>query len=764
MGFPLGGVGSGTVVVGGEGAIRRMELGRPASDDAVAFASVRLGGTKPTTRKLEGMIPGGAPPSLSPKEWPGYESAVFQSHFPFSTIRLTDPDIPLNCTVTPFSPFVPLDDEASSMPVAILEYAFENRTKRPLTFEFSFHMSHPYPGEGGDPLVKVLPGKGVLFGSAGPGTHPTAALGLVDAPHRILMGWGAPPRKAFRRLWDEVKAGDFAEDRPTATTTPSCEAASVCVEVLLNPRERAVVPVVICWHAPQMVCHDSAELVASWHGKKWKDAAAVLHHVITRYHDLRRRTREFHDALTQTSVPDSVIDAVSGHLATLRTSVFLRRDSGALRLGLADQDPMGACHMAPQTHALGMLFPALSRQVTEGLFKTCFHEENGDFQQIPLFSDQAKVDEAAGIIDSRLLALLRLHQDWKSSGDRAWLESLYPLALRTIDYVIHHIDPEERGLPTGRRRLILGWVASAPEPYTTALYVAALTAMEELAGDIGRGDDAGRFKLLSGRAQRMMETLFQGEHYLQPSEESDPASEVLGVGILSDALAGALIAQLGGLGGAFNQRRVTRHLKTVFRRNFRRVLRAHGYLGEPSTASHQDPGLLVASWPTERPDRALGIADEVWPGGEMLLAAHLILSGLTIEGLSVVHASRVRRGDVRRNPFDIEPTLHSLRGLAAPLLLQALGGFRFDAVTRTLEVHPRIHDSDYNTFFCTATGWGVCRVQSLPKLVSLSLKVLEGYLEVHHLKICGITRHLPAPRFIRPGPWWKVSFDPKISS
>jgi hypothetical protein len=57
---------------------------------------------------------------------PRFREAAFLARFPFGTIELSDPDVPLKLTITGWSPFVPGDADSSSLPVAGLEYRFTN--------------------------------------------------------------------------------------------------------------------------------------------------------------------------------------------------------------------------------------------------------------------------------------------------------------------------------------------------------------------------------------------------------------------------------------------------------------------------------------------------------------------------------------------------------------------------------------------------------------------------------------------------------------
>ena len=59
--------------------------------------------------------------------------------FPFATLTLEDPKIPLKIEITGWSPFTPPEPNDSSLPVAALEYRFTNPTDKPIEAVYSFN-------------------------------------------------------------------------------------------------------------------------------------------------------------------------------------------------------------------------------------------------------------------------------------------------------------------------------------------------------------------------------------------------------------------------------------------------------------------------------------------------------------------------------------------------------------------------------------------------------------------------------------------------
>jgi len=63
---------------------------------------------------------------------PRFDAATFTARLPFGMVGLSDAVIPLQMTITGWSPFIPGDADNSSLPVAALEYTFHNPTGAPV--------------------------------------------------------------------------------------------------------------------------------------------------------------------------------------------------------------------------------------------------------------------------------------------------------------------------------------------------------------------------------------------------------------------------------------------------------------------------------------------------------------------------------------------------------------------------------------------------------------------------------------------------------
>ncbi len=116
--LPLGGIGTGTVSLGGRGNLRDWELAnRPAkgfiptaSGVAPCFVlAAQAEGAPPVTRLLEGPLDAseyeGASGSPVPNHGlPRFRQCSFAAAYPFGQVRLADPDVPLIVRLEAYNP------------------------------------------------------------------------------------------------------------------------------------------------------------------------------------------------------------------------------------------------------------------------------------------------------------------------------------------------------------------------------------------------------------------------------------------------------------------------------------------------------------------------------------------------------------------------------------------------------------------------------------------------------------------------------------
>jgi hypothetical protein len=134
--FPLGGIGTGTVSLGGRGDLRDWEIANKPDKGRVLDNSFfalwfHEEGSDPRTMILESElkppyrgafgIPRGGLPGM-----PRFQKGRFLGSYPFARVELSDPRVPLSATLEAFNPFIPGNDVDSGLPVAIFYWRLRN--------------------------------------------------------------------------------------------------------------------------------------------------------------------------------------------------------------------------------------------------------------------------------------------------------------------------------------------------------------------------------------------------------------------------------------------------------------------------------------------------------------------------------------------------------------------------------------------------------------------------------------------------------------
>ena len=135
--FPLGGIGAGMICMDGNGGISHVSIDNQPDifNEPYAYAALMVKGVENGAKVLQTQVPfnkvfgmpntgrGGTETSYG---LPRFQGGEFLPRFPFASLKLEDNDIPLEVEVEGWSPFIPGDEDNSSLPVAIFEYRFKN--------------------------------------------------------------------------------------------------------------------------------------------------------------------------------------------------------------------------------------------------------------------------------------------------------------------------------------------------------------------------------------------------------------------------------------------------------------------------------------------------------------------------------------------------------------------------------------------------------------------------------------------------------------
>jgi uncharacterized protein (DUF608 family) len=767
--FPIGGMGAGMYCMEGTGAISHMSVrNRPqVYNEPAMFAAVSVKGLENGTLVLEGQVPEwkkfGNPNSGNGSAGatyglPRFENAFFSTRFPFAAIDLQDPDIPLKVSITAWSPFIPTDEDNSSLPVGGIEYSFRNTGNSKLDVVFSYNSVNFMAQNNGAASIKQIK-NGYILSENGirnkPETRGDFAIFTDDPETQVDYcwfrgGWWDPLTIA----WNRIMKGELVNNPPVEQSAPG---ASLFVPFTLNSGESKTVHLMTVWYVPdtdlkygedskekpEEVCDDpkcfcKQPYYKPWYTSKFSAIEDVATYWKTNYDDLKRKSELFSNSFYSSSLPSEVIEAVAANLTILKSPTVLRQPDGKLWSWEGCSDNSGCCagsctHVWNYAQAIPHLFPRLERTLRETEFNPSQDKEGHQtFRSALPIRPVATTFYAAS--DGQLGGIMKVYRDWHISGNNEWMKKIYPKVIESINYCIRTWDPESKGVleePHHNTYDIEFW---GPDGMCTSFYLGALKAISEMGSFLG--EDVSTYEELYKKGKLVMESeLYDGEYFIQKikwqglkapdpikasagawnSNYSEEARILLekegpkyqyGRGCLSDGVLGSWIGEVCGLKNVVDSSKVASHLNSVFKYNFKTSLINHSNPQRPSYALGNDGGLLLCTWPKgEMLSLPFVYSNEVWTGIEYQVASHLMMMGEVEKGLKIVRAARDRYDGRIRNPFNEYECGHwYARAMSSYSLLQGLTGTRYDALSQTMYIDSQV--GDFNTFISTATGFG----------------------------------------------------------
>jgi uncharacterized protein (DUF608 family) len=769
LAFPIGGIGAGMFCLEGTGAISHLSVRNHPDiyNEPACFSALAVKGITNGAKVLEGPVPtwkyfgprgtgnGGAGATFG---LPRYSHAAFTAQFPFGSVQLHDNDLPIHATITGWSPFIPTDEDNSSLPVGALEYTLVNKGPTAVEAVFSFNTKNFLAVDDDQNSIGSIPGGFILQqGANNFAVFSPDAETVVD--HCWFRGgWWDP----FTMAWNTVKD---ARTRNTAPVEKAAPGASLFVPFTLNVGATKIIRLLMAWYIPHSTLHISESLPAAstyqpWYSGHFDGVNAVADYWKTNYADLYHKTTLFSKAFYATTLPPEVMEAVAANLTILKSPTTLRQTDGRFWGWEGCGDDEGCCngsctHVWNYAQAMPHLFPALERT----LRSTEFGEDQNDLghqsfrANIPISPVKHDFHAAA---DGQLGGIMKVYREWRISGDDAWLGNIYPLVRKSMDYCIHTWDPRAKGVveePHHNTYDIEFWGADG---MCTSFYLGALTAIIKMGDHLH--EDTSAYKDLYTRGIKYLEAnLFNGEYFIQEIEykslnapnpakalsfggEYSPEAIALlqkegpkyqyGTGCLSDGVLGAWIGRMCGLDDFIDPQKTKSHLVAVHRYNLRQNLAEHANPQRPAYALGQEGGLLLCTWPKGgKLSLPFVYSDEVWTGIEYQVASHLMSMGKVTEGLEIVRLCRDRYDGSIRNPFNEYECGHwYARAMSSYGLFQGLTGIRYDAVDKTLYIDSQV--GDFTCFLSTNTGFGTVNLHE----GKASVHVAYGSIPVEKIK------------------------------
>ena len=694
LAFPLGGIGTGNVSLGARGDLRDWEIfNLPAKGNTLplTFFAIRCRqeGHEAAIRVLEGPVQAphtpshGYHPMMGVAGLPRFKNATFRGQYPFAAIDFEDASLPVSVSLEAYTPLIPLNPEDSGLPGAVLTYSVSNRSDDPVELTLVGTLMNPVGNLQTDKFgnnswaeygkqVNEYRDDGDLRGIFLTDTELAADhlhsgdISLVSEHEDITY------KRAWLRgewwdylhdFWDDLIDDGRLTDPDDNAPGERIAAGSLGLVDRLAPGESKRFRFYLTWFFPNRpatwdlntlphlgVEESDVGIVRNHYATRFDDSWAVADYLNANLPRLEAETRRFHDALFGSTLPASALDAISANIVPLRSTTCFWLEDGRFYGWEGCFDDVGCCagsctHVWSYAYTIAYLFPSLEREMR----RIEFNVETGDdgamnFRSFGTFHENVMpIWRAHAAVDGQMGSILRAYREWQLSGDDGFLAEIWAGIRRSIAFAGVHWDHDNDQVLDGVQHNTYDIEFHGPNPLCGIYYLAALRAVEAMAGIMGEPDLAARCRQAFETGSANLDAqLWNGSYYVQRLDDVDAHKYQHGLGCLSDQLLGELHARILGLGNTLPAEHIRAALKSIFEHNFRADLSEHAN-PQRVYALNDEAGLLLCSWPEGgRPRLPFPYADEVWTGIEYQVAAHLIFEGWLEEGLTIVEALRAR--------------------------------------------------------------------------------------------------------------------------
>ena len=799
--FPLSGIGTGGLSISGIGSLVDWELtGRPNKKSVNEYSHFAIkaerDGKVIDARVLHGDLTNhliGDPLAAHHHSW-GYghgpnrttlagiahfPEVTFNGRFPFADLTYQCDSMPADIRLSAFNPFIPSDEENSSLPAAFFEWEITNTSAEETDYTIALSIGNPFrTSDGGtDTYHKDGDVSSITLTSRNytPDRTEYGELTLsTDCPGEDVSyqeywyrsGWFDDLTMFWREFstYGPLKNRHY-DDNNGYGKLDIGDMATLAAKVRLQPGETKKLRFLLTWYFPNFVKYwDGAQ--QTWkheYCRRFSGCAEIAGYCFENWNTLYQRSDRFATALYQSTMPEVCVEAAAANLAVLKSPTCLRLENGEFWAFEGTNATGGSCegtcdHVWNYQYALAFRFPGFARQILEIDFRYNM-KESGEMMFRTMIPLGERIWNFRACVDGQMGTILRFYREWKLSGDDEWLRTHWGTVKKALEYAwspenYDLWDPDRSGVIRGRQHHTLDVELFGANAWLTGYYLAALKACAEIADYLGETESAAEYREIFRRGSATVEAeLFNGRHYIQkidvtdrsvldPFAERDPhiyggywnseKNEIkyqFGEGSEIDQMVGQWHATLLGLGDVFdpaNRKTAARALYEINFKSMREVFNPCRIF-----ATNDEHGVIICDWEAGayKPMIPIPYTEECMTGFEYAAAGLMLQEGMIREGVEIIAAIRDRYDGKKRNPFaEIECGSSYARSMASFALPAIFSGFRFDMSKKTIGFAP-IEDADtYEGFWAISGAWGSVRIDRQ----QITLSVLCGTLPLDH--------------------------------
>ena len=665
------------------------------------------------------------------------EKIGYSASFPETRLVFSDSEMPFEIEMEALSPFIPGDVKNSALPGAYFNFKIVPTADEPVKVFLvatlrnlvgydeidKYFISHAHEGEG-------YKGFSMTCGGMDPGHSSAGEMGLLSLSDQssYYLGW-----EHKHPYYEKLLVSDRFEDiNDTGGRNREVDGklvgrsqngindqrcfSSIGVDHLLRPGETFRHSFVLSWNFPNayggiqrgnpdpgnqnyVLDLQQGRKMGHYYNNFFSSSLEVGKYMAAHMEDLTRATLGFRDDFYQSSLPAFVLNQVNSQFNTFITSSILtEKGTFAIREGMTPEKPWGPFGTIDVSlygsSSIIALFPELQKSMMHAHRR--IQSENGEIHH----GLQADVDlehngtfgvfDRIDLVPNYIQLVLR---DFFWTGDRDYLEEMWPSVLRGIDYILTWRDedgdmmPDMEGIMCSYDNFPMYGLAS----YIQSQWLAAMASVSQAAEVMGDKKTKKLSDEIFKKGVRLMdEKLWNGKYYMLSNDYMGERGEDQGV--LTDQLVGQWMAYQSGLGSLLEPGKVHSALQEVMN---------YSYL--------EGFGLRNCTWPRtpllfpiHESNLWVDQANTCWTGVELAFASLLLYKGMVDEAEKVIKTvdERYRKAGLYWDHQEFGG--HYYRPMSAWSILHGYLGLGIN--NGSYSFSPKMQQPAYTLFFAHGNG------------------------------------------------------------
>ncbi len=773
IGMPIGGMFTGTVYIGGDGKLWLWDIFNEEKEGISSREYENWQGKKkikprdganfifpvspeyPFEQGFGIRVKQGKNTWEKSIDFKGFDDITFKGQYPVAEISYRDSELPVAIDLQSFSPFVPLDVDASSYPATIMRFKVTNTSNKNVSVELAGWLENAALNNSKNSpeltlinTISEVSGNTILTCSAQ--TNAEELKQQRDFGNMSLSLLAASP---------EVKAeagtqvtGSLLFPNNNERTASSLHGEQLCgalsKTINLKPNETQEITFIISWYFPNIVLPKNKKLERENKGRSYKNrfqnSQEVAEDIATKYEDLYRKTTSWRNTFYEDStLPHWFLNRTFVNTSILATETCYLLEDGRFWAWEGIGCCPGTCtHVWHYAQAIGRIFPELERNLREKTDFDVIDDLSGGIDFRGGMANKNAADGQAGMV-------LRAYRDYQMSTNDEFLKKHWENIKLALQYLINldKEDGEANGTIYGEQHNTLDAEWYGNIPVITSLYLAALAASIAMAKVMNDTSAEEEYMAILKEGKKNIEKLFNGEYFIQNEDPNKKDAIGIGKGCYIDQVFGQSWAYQVGLGQVYNKEMIDSSLESLWKYNFvpdvgpLRASLSPAINGRPYALSG-DAGMVMCTWPLggKRDDWEkhwqFGYFNECMTGFEHQVAGHMIWEDKLDYGLTLIKAIHERYGAEKRNPYnEIECSDHYARAMASYGAFVAACGYTYNGPKGQLGFAPKMNPENFKAAFISAEGWGsIYQTRTITSQTN-TLKMVQGKLKMQELEL-----------------------------